>query len=106
MYLSLFRRRRSDRHLRQNFASIGARSFLPSSIALPHSTHDIAALLCVAKTRKLSAKPIDRFLRIHPLTHALAVIQPVLPNVLRGSPFVVLIRLGLEGLRCVLVQML
>src|SRR5712691_2641350 len=99
------RRRRSDRHFRQNFAATGGRSLLPSSISFPHLTQVIAVLFGAVKTQNLCPKPIDRFLSIPPVTHALAVIQPVLPDVFRGSPFAVLIWLGLEGVRCVLVQM-
>lgn len=49
------------------------------------------------ETRKLCAKPIDRFLSVPPLAHPLAVTQALLADVVRRSPFVAAIGLRLES---------
>ncbi len=86
------------RHLRQNLASTGARSRLPSSIVPPQLTQVMAVLLRGdLETRKLCAEPIDRFLSVPPLAHLLAVAQALLADVVRRSPFLAAIGLRLES---------
>jgi hypothetical protein len=86
-----------------DLAATGARSFLPSSIALPQSRQTISILLTVFEAHKLGAEPIDRFLGVPPVAHPLAIVQAPFPDMFGRSPLLAAIRFGLEGSACVSV---